>query len=190
MKRFLAVTALLATIALVIVSVSSLTSAQAADVCPDNPSPPDAADPSMIVDMPVIGATVSSPVTIAGKARVFEANVPITIFDAGANVLTDTFTTAAEAGPALAPYSAGVSFITANQQQGCIRVFEESAQDGSPRNVVQVEVLLVPPTTPPSTGTAGLQTDSGNDKELALYAAGALAILGAIALALHRRLWQ
>jgi hypothetical protein len=190
MKRFFVGAALLATLLLLIVSLSSWTTAQAADVCPSNPSPPDAADPSMIVDVPASGATVTSPVTIAGKARVFEAHVSITIFDAGGNILAETFTTAAEAGPVLAPYTTSVPFAATNQQQGCIRVFEESAQDGSPRNVVQVEVVFAPPTTPPQTGTGGLQTGTGNDKHVALYAAGLLAILGAAALALHRRLWQ
>ena len=190
MKGFLAATAVLVTFVLFAVSVNSLTSAQAADVCPANPSPPDAADPSMIVDTPTDGATVTSPVTISGKARVFEANVRITIFDAAGGVLTDTFTTAAEAGPTLAPYNDAVAFTVTTQQQGCIRVFEESAQDGSPRNVVQVEVRLAPPTTPPQTGTAGLQSDSGDDKDLGLYAAGLLALLGGVALAVQRRLWM
>jgi hypothetical protein len=189
MKGFLAVAAFVAMLAVVIVSVSTLTPAQAADVCPANPSPPDAADPSMILEAPADGATVTSPVIVVGKARVFEANVRITIYDAGANVLTDTFTTAAEAGPVLAPYSASVSFTVTTQQQGCIRVWEESAQDGSPRNVVQVEVNLAPPTTPPQTGSGGLQSDNGNARNLALYAAGLLVILGAGALALERKLW-
>ena len=190
MKALLAAVAALVAVALLAATVSPFTFAQAADVCPDNPSPPDAADPSMIVDAPADGDTVTSPVTISGKARVFEANVRITIFDASGAVLTDTFTTAAEAGPALAPYSEAVAFTVTTQQQGCIRVFEESAQDGSPRNVVQVEVRLAPPTSPPQTGDAGLQTEDGDDKDLALYAAGLLALLGAAALAVQRRLWM
>lgn len=189
MKNLLAGTALVAIAVLLTVSLGSITLARAADVCPTNPSPPDAADPSIIVDMPSKGDTVSSPVTISGKARVFEANVRITIFDAAGNVLADTFTTAEEGAPALAPYTASVPFNTASQQQGCIRVFEESAQDGSPRNVVQVEVNLAPPTTPPNTGSGGLEPASDDDQHLALYAAGFLAILGAAALALERRLW-
>jgi hypothetical protein len=189
MKSFLAGAALAAVIVVLIVSVSSMKSAQAADVCPANPSPPDAADPSMIVDTPADGATVTSPVIISGRARVFEAHVSITVYDAAGNVLVDTFTMSAEAAPALAAFSANVPFAVSTLQQGCIRVWEESAQDGSPRNVVQVEVNLAPPTTPPQTGSGGLQSDGGNEKHLALYAAGLLAILGAAALAIERRLW-
>jgi hypothetical protein len=166
------------------------TAAQSAGVCPDNPDPPDAADPSVIVDTPTDGDRITSPVTISGRARVFEANVSITIFDANGNELVETFTTAAEAGPVLAPYSAQVAFTTTTEQKGCVRVFEASAQDGRPTNVVQVEVTLAPPgTRPPTTGDAGLGNDRSGDN-LALYAAGALLVLGAAALALKRRAWD
>lgn len=165
-------------------------SAQAADVCPANPSPVDAADPSIIVNAPAPGQTISSPVTVSGQARVFEANVRITIFDATGTVLADTFTTASEAAPALAPFSAQVPFAGTTAQQACVRVFEESAQDGSPRNVVQVEVNLSTPTKPPATGTAGMQDESDNEGHLMLYGAGVLVIVGAVALAAHRRFWN
>ena len=144
--------------------------------CPANPSPPDAADPSMILSEPAEGATVTSPVSISGLARVFEANVRITIYSASGMVLEDTFTTAAEAGPALAPFDADVPFTVLSEQAGCI-LWEESAADGSPRNVVQVEVNLSPaeaeatptpaPVTPPDTGDAGL-TAAGSQTESAL----------------------
>jgi hypothetical protein len=150
--------------------------AEATQPCPANPSPPDAADPSMILSEPAAGDTVTSPAHISGLARVFEANVRITIYGASGMILEDTFTTAAEAGPALAPFEADVSFTVLSEQAGCIRVWEESAMDGSPRNVVQVEVNLSPgaaeatptatatpaPVTPPDTGDGGLaDTDIG-----------------------------
>lgn len=118
--------------------------------CPANPSPPDSADPSMILDTPADGATVSSPVTVSGKARVFEANVRITIYDASGAEIVDTFTLAAEAGPALADFSEDVPFPVGTTQAGCVRVWEESAQDGSPRNVVQVDVTLQAPVITPT----------------------------------------
>ena len=140
--------------------------AEATQPCPANPSPPDAADSSMILNEPSAGDTITSPVHISGLARVFEANVRITVYGASGMVLGDTFTTAAEAGPALAPFAADVSFTVLSEQAGCIRVWEESAMDGSARNVVQVEVNLSPaaaaptptpgPVTPPDTGDAGL----------------------------------
>jgi hypothetical protein len=168
----------------------SVKSASATAVCPANPSPPDPADPSMIVNQPTNGATVTSPVTISGQARVFEATVSIVIFDASGTPVIEAFTTAAEAGPTLAPFSTNVGFSVTSPQPGCIRVFEASAQDGSPRNVVQVEVTFAPPTTPPRTGSAGLQDDSSGGSHLWLYIAGGLALLGATGLAVKRNLWD
>lgn len=132
--------------------------AQSANVCPTNPSPPDAADPSIIVDSPVAGAKVTSPVTIAGDARTFEANVQIRILDAQQNVIKDTFTMASEGAPALAPFSESVAFSVSSEQNGCVMVFEGSAMDGSPRNVVLVPVVLAASQgapSPPETGTVG-----------------------------------
>jgi hypothetical protein len=187
MRFLLVIAAFVCALGVLSTSGPASTAAQSAGVCPDNPDPPDAADPSVVVDTPEDGDRITSPVTVSGRARVFEANVSITVFDAAGNVLVETFTTAAEAGPVLAPYSASVAFTTTVEQPGCVRVFEASAQDGRPTNVVQVEVTLAPPgTRPPSTGDAGLGREGGGE-DLALYAAGALLLIGAAALALSRR---
>jgi hypothetical protein len=164
--------------ALLILLVASLApsprdAAAGTGVCPENPSPPNPADPSMFLDTPAEGSTVTSPVTVAGRARVFEANVRITIYEANGNKLVDTFTTAAEGAPALAPYSKSVPFTVATTQQGCVRVWEESAQDGSPRNVVQHEVTL-------SVGVTGLPS-TGNGGPAAGHANATLFVLGAMA---------
>jgi hypothetical protein len=111
----------------------------------------------MIVEMPLPGARVTSPVPISGRARVFEASVRIIIFNQAGAIIANTFTTAAEAGPALAPFSTSVAFTVSAEQPGCVRVFEESARDGSPVNVVQVPVVLAASITPPSTGNGGLK---------------------------------
>ena len=157
MKAILIATIVLASLATFIGPSTRPVAIAGIGVCPENPSPPNPADPSMVLTTPAEGATVTSPVTVSGLARVFEANVRITIYDANGAELTDTFTTAAQAGPVLAPYSAAVPVTVAKTQQGCVRVWEESAQDGSPRNVVQHEVTLsTGAIAPPSTGDAGL----------------------------------
>jgi hypothetical protein len=150
----------------------------------------------MILNQPVAGDTVTSPVHIEGLARVFEANVRITLYSASGMVLEDTFTTAAEAGPALAPFEADVPFTVLVEQAGCIRVWEESAADSSPRNIVQMEVNLSPgaaetatptpaPLEPPSTGDAGLA--SGGVAAVTLPAVLAIALLlGVLTVAARR----
>ena len=170
--------------------VAALALAQGASAgtgaCPENPSPPNPADPSMILDVPAEGATVTSPVTVRGKARVFEAHVSITIYDANGNQLADTFTTAAEAGPVLSPFTTTVPFSISATQQGCVRVWEASAQDGSPRNVVQHEVTLSPGVTGlPSTGSGG--PAAGHAPATVPFILGTMLALTAAAYEIKRR---
>jgi len=190
MRGFAVLVAILGVVALGQMAPHTLPAQATSLACPANPNPPNPADPSMILNAPVAGATVTSPVHLEGRARVFEANVRITIYSASGMVLADTFTTAAEAGPVLAPFSADVPFTVLTSQAGCIRVFEESAMDGSPRNVVQVEVNLSPgaapsptptpaPVMPPSTGDGGLA-----ESRFSFPAALSVAILVLLGLAL------
>jgi hypothetical protein len=67
--------------------LGSLNPLHATAACPPNPNPPDAANRSIIADTPSGGATVTSPVPISGKARVFGANVRIAILDVWGNLL-------------------------------------------------------------------------------------------------------
>jgi Immunoglobulin-like domain of bacterial spore germination len=153
--------------------------------CPANPSPPNPARPSVIVDRPTESQRVTSPVLISGRAQVFEAHVSITIFDASGKAIANTFTLAQGVAEAPTPFSAQVPFTVTREQLGCIRVFESSAKDGSPINVVQRSVILVPPgVRPPSTGDGGLaaaedrsQTLAGFGQVMGIAAAASLVVL-------------
>ena len=100
--------------------------------------------PPILVTSPLIGAKVSSPVTIAGTANVFEATVSIRILDAQGREIARTFTTATCGTGCRGDYSKAVSFTVGVQQKGTIEVFESSAQDGRPINVIKIPVTLVP----------------------------------------------
>jgi hypothetical protein len=123
------------------------------NICQPNPDPVDASDPSIIVTAPASGATVTSPVHVAGQARVFEATVSLTLYDAGGSEITSTTTNAAE-GQVLSAFSADVSFTVTSDTPACLWVFEVSARDGSPVNVVQVPLTLRATGLPP-TGSSG-----------------------------------
>jgi hypothetical protein len=143
--------------------------------CPDNPSPPRRNNPAIIVDKPTENQRVTSPVLISGRAQVFEAHVSITIFDARGRAIVDTFTLAQGVAEAPTPFSAQVPFTVTTEQLGCIRVFESSAKDGSPINVVQRSVILCPASVrPPSTGDGGLVSadDGGQAAVGAAHVAG------------------
>jgi immunoglobulin-like protein involved in spore germination len=109
-----------------------------------SPEPSNGARPPIVVRAPVAGDEVGSPVTVAGSADVFEATVSIRILDASGQELAATFTTATCGTGCRGRYSEEVFFFTEDRQDGTIEVFESSAEDGSPLNVVRIPVVLVP----------------------------------------------
>jgi hypothetical protein len=175
-------------LAVAAMAAHGLASASAQEAaCPPNPSPPDAADPSIVVEQPQPGARAASPVAVSGKARVFEATVSIAVLDAAGSIVGQAVTTAAEAAPALAPFAAEVTFSVAQEQAGCIQVFEVSPRDGSHVNVVQVPVTLAGTPRPPATGTgiAGVSTEPAG---WPLTAAAVLVVASGAALVLAREM--
>jgi Immunoglobulin-like domain of bacterial spore germination len=109
-----------------------------------SPTPSDGAEPAIVVRTPVAGDEIVSPVTVAGTADVFEATVSIRILGANGEELAATFTTATCGSGCRGRYSEEVFFFTEERQDGTIEVFESSAADGSPLNLVRVPVVLVP----------------------------------------------
>jgi hypothetical protein len=98
--------------------------------------------PAITVSSPVIGQRVSSPVTIAGTANVFEATVSIWILDEDGDRIVETFVTATCGTGCRGDYSARVEYDVDHDQPGTIQVFESSAQDGRPTKVVKIPVTL------------------------------------------------
>ena len=89
--------------------------AQPASVCRPNPSPPNPTDPSMIIVRPLAGVRVSSPLALAGRARVFEAAVSVDLALADGRIVASGHLLAAESGPALAPFQGTLAFSVASE---------------------------------------------------------------------------
>ena len=98
--------------------------------------------PFILVESPGIGERVSSPVTIAGTADVFEAVVSILILDRNGDPVASTFTMATCGTGCRGTYSTDVRFDVGTRQRGTIRVYEVSAMDGSPIHVVDIPIML------------------------------------------------
>ncbi len=98
--------------------------------------------PAIVVDGPVIGASVSSPVAISGTADVFEAMVSYRILDENGKIVAQGTTMASCGTGCRGDFSVHVSYVVAHDQRGTIELFEASAKDGSPTNVVDVPVTL------------------------------------------------
>ncbi|MPZ23892.1 MAG: hypothetical protein GEU28_10160 [Dehalococcoidia bacterium] len=113
--------------------------------CQPNPSPVDEGDPSILVDSPAPGDSVEGIVEVSGEARVFEATVSLALYDADGELLAETFSTTSEGAPAFGELEARVGYAGVDEQtEGCLWVFESSAEDGSPTHVVQVPLELAP----------------------------------------------
>ena len=100
--------------------------------------------PAITVRSPVIGARVTSPVTVAGTADVFEATVSVRILDSAGHEIARTFTTASCGTGCRGDYSVTVSYSVPRTAPGTIEVFESSAKNGLPVNVQLIPVTLAP----------------------------------------------
>ena len=107
--------------------------------------------PAIVVDSPLCGAEVKSPVTVKGtaSAEVFEAAVVVVVKDslgeelARANVVANMQN--ATGTPPRGPFSADLSFsLVGGSQPGTIEAFSTSARDGSVINLFSVPVTLTP----------------------------------------------
>jgi hypothetical protein len=117
------------------------TSAGLDDVCADNPDP--ATEETTQVDEPVEGDSLSSPITVRGRVAAFEATFRITLYDEDKNQLADITGMSSE-GQTLAPFEEQISFSVTEETPACLWVYEASARDGLPINVVQIPVILIP----------------------------------------------
>jgi hypothetical protein len=109
-----------------------------------SPDPSSASSERIVVTDPLPGSRITSPVLVAGEADVYEATVSIRILDATNNVVADTFTTATCGTGCWGEFREKVRFSVGSEQSGVIEVFEASADDGSPTQVVRIPVTLVP----------------------------------------------
>jgi hypothetical protein len=118
------------------------------------PAPSASATPSagpsgpaaIVVDSPLAGDELRSPITVRGTANVFEASVSIQILDANDEVLAAINTQASCGSGCRGTFSSPVAFYTPMRQSGTIEVFEVSAEDGSAIHVVRIPIILVPGT--------------------------------------------
>ena len=97
--------------------------------------------PPIFVDPPPTWA--SSPLNIAGSARVFEANVSFRL-EANGETIAQGFTTAAEGAPGRGDFAAMLPFEVDEPTDATLVVFEVSAADASETNVVRFPIRLCP----------------------------------------------
>ncbi|CAN5728912.1 hypothetical protein BH23CHL2_BH23CHL2_32970 [soil metagenome] len=100
--------------------------------------------PAIFVESVAAGDSVSSPVTIAGTANTFEATFIARIVTDAGEVLTEQVVTATSGSGTRGTFEATISFEADGATPGKLVVFEYSARDGSPINVIEIPVTLQP----------------------------------------------
>ncbi len=99
-------------------------------------------EPVIWVNEPQPGIKVSSPLTVQGSARVYEATVNLRLVDQDGEVLVDTFTTATAGGPARGEFEAVLEFPAPSTGEGRLEVFWISPKDGSEQDKVNIPVRI------------------------------------------------
>lgn len=98
--------------------------------------------PQILVESPLPGDVVRSPIRLRGTANVFEATVSIDVLDAGGRLLKRTFTTATSGSGTRGTFDKELALP---DREGHVTVvaYEASAKDGTPLHVVRVPLELV-----------------------------------------------
>ncbi len=100
--------------------------------------------PPIVIDTPAAGARVTSPLRVTGSSNVFEATTIARIVDAASGELAEQAVTATSGTGTRGTFDASIAFAVDVEQPGKLIMFEPSAKDGTPQNVVEVPLILVP----------------------------------------------
>jgi len=98
--------------------------------------------PFILVESPVPGGLVSSPVEVSGIANTFEANVRYELRDGAGAVVDDGFTTATAGNGTWGDFTLDATYPAAAAGPATLVVFEDDAETGAPRNEYEVPVVL------------------------------------------------
>jgi hypothetical protein len=102
----------------------------------------EAQTPQILVESPLPGDAVTSPLRLRGTANVFEATVSIDVRTASGKLLKRTFTTATSGTGTRGTFDTTVA-LPDRQGDVVVIAYEASAEDGSPLHVVEVPLRVV-----------------------------------------------
>ena len=102
------------------------------------PAPTQKAEVDIVVLSPDAGQSVENPFLVRGRARVFENIVSIKLRDKKGRVLTETTTYAS--APDVGQFGDFETYVgySTPEAQGTLEVYQASAKDGSPIDLVKI----------------------------------------------------
>ena len=98
--------------------------------------------PAILVELPLPYQSVSSPMRLAGTANTFEATFEYELKDAAGRTLARHFVTATSGNGMRGTYDVTIRFRATSGSTGSLRVWEDSAANGKPVNVVEIPVQI------------------------------------------------
>jgi hypothetical protein len=109
---------------------------------------------------PANGSAVTSPITISGAANVFEATLAYEVTTVDGATLAEGFTTATCGTGCWGDFAVDVPYTLAEDTEGQVTVFTNSAEDGSRVNVFAYPVLLTAPQSGAAAACSGAEVDA------------------------------
>ncbi|MEZ0240823.1 MAG: Gmad2 immunoglobulin-like domain-containing protein [Chloroflexota bacterium] len=100
--------------------------------------------PPIWVDRPAWGGVLGNPARVTGLANVFEAAFQVAILDGSGKTLTDEHVMASCGTGCWGTFDVTLPYANGTAQWGTLRVYDFSARDGSPENVRDYPVWLIP----------------------------------------------
>jgi germination protein M len=100
--------------------------------------------PAILVESPLVGATVSSPLTIRGTANTFEATFMVELRPEQGKPLYQDFVTATSGNGTRGTFEKTIDFVADRGRPGTLVVYERSAEDNSIMNEVEIPVTIQP----------------------------------------------
>jgi hypothetical protein len=100
--------------------------------------------PAIFVDRPAWGASAGNPARISGIANVFEATIQVELLDGRGHRLARETVTASCGTGCWGTFRTDLAYEVNRAQYGTLRVYADSARDGSPENVTEYRVWLTP----------------------------------------------
>lgn len=100
--------------------------------------------PAVLVDSVPWGGALKGGATVRGTANTFEAEFRLQVRDSSGKLVYDKRVMATSGSGTRGTWAAKVPLTGAKAGTGQLRVFEPSAEDGRPTNVVNVRVALTP----------------------------------------------
>src|SRR5262249_11251356 len=100
--------------------------------------------PPILVEQPAPGDTVTSPLHVTGNANTYEATFNYDLQDAAGKSLAKDFVTATSGSGTRGTFDVSIPFAVGSPQDGALKVFELSAEDGSVVHERVIPLRLTP----------------------------------------------